>query len=71
MDAIAHFVLMLIPLWYQEFVNLYANFLLNESVKKQFNAFRRGFQMVVDESPLTFLFRPDEIELLVRGSGVR
>uniref|UniRef100_A0A183AUY4 HECT-type E3 ubiquitin transferase n=1 Tax=Echinostoma caproni TaxID=27848 RepID=A0A183AUY4_9TREM len=53
----------------QEFVDLYANFLLNESVKKQFNAFRRGFQMVVDESPLTFLFRPDEIELLVRGSG--
>lgn len=26
--------------------------------------------MVVDESPLTFLFRPDELELLVRGSPV-
>ncbi|CAL8090810.1 unnamed protein product [Calicophoron daubneyi] len=52
----------------QEFVDLYAGFLLNDSVKKQFAAFRRGFQMVVDESPLTFLFRPDEIELLVRGS---
>ncbi|TGZ70781.1 hypothetical protein CRM22_003002 [Opisthorchis felineus] len=52
----------------QEFVDLYANFLLNESVKKSFNAFRRGFQLVVDESPLSFLFRPDEIELLVCGS---
>ncbi|KAF8562205.1 hypothetical protein P879_04540, partial [Paragonimus westermani] len=52
----------------KDFVDRYADFLLNESVKKQFTAFRRGFQMVVDESPLTFLFRPDEIELLVRGS---
>nr|CAH8850177.1 unnamed protein product [Trichobilharzia regenti] len=26
--------------------------------------------MVVDESPLTFLFRPDELELLIRGSPV-
>ncbi|CAI2728173.1 unnamed protein product [Schistosoma spindalis] len=54
----------------QEYVDLYSSFLLNDSVKKQFNAFRRGFQMVVDESPLTFLFRPDELELLVRGSPV-
>nr|CAH8850174.1 unnamed protein product [Trichobilharzia regenti] len=54
----------------QEYIDLYTNFLLNESVRKQFNAFRRGFQMVVDESPLTFLFRPDELELLIRGSPV-
>ncbi|CAH8554467.1 unnamed protein product [Schistosoma rodhaini] len=54
----------------KEYVDLYSSFLLNDSVKKQFNAFRRGFQMVVDESPLTFLFRPDELELLVRGSPV-
>ncbi|VEL35807.1 unnamed protein product [Protopolystoma xenopodis] len=52
----------------KQFVDYYADFLLNKSVKKQFSAFRRGFQMVVDESPLTFLFRPDELELLVRGS---
>ncbi|CAH8625144.1 unnamed protein product [Dicrocoelium dendriticum] len=52
----------------QEFAERYADFLLNESVKKQFRAFRRGFQMVVSESPLNFLFRPDEIELLIRGS---
>ncbi|KAK4471444.1 hypothetical protein MN116_004872 [Schistosoma mekongi] len=54
----------------KEYVDLYASFLLNDSIRKQFNAFRRGFQMVVDESPLTFLFRPDELELLIRGSPV-
>lgn len=52
----------------QEFVDLYADFLLNKSVEKQFRAFRRGFQMVTDDSPLKMLFRPEEIELLVCGS---
>ncbi|KAG5888353.1 hypothetical protein JTB14_020753 [Gonioctena quinquepunctata] len=51
-----------------EFVDLYADFLLNKSVEKQFHAFYKGFQMVVDESPLELLFRPEEIELLICGS---
>ncbi|KAJ8958329.1 hypothetical protein NQ318_017475 [Aromia moschata] len=51
-----------------EFVDFYANFLLNKSVEKQFHAFHKGFQMVVDESPLDLLFRPEEIELLICGS---
>ena len=55
----------------QEFVELYADFLLNKSVEKQFSAFRRGFQMVTSESPLQTLFHPSEIELLVCGSMVR
>lgn len=46
----------------REFVDLYANFLLNKSVERQFKAFRRGFSMVTDESPLVLLFRPEEIE---------
>ncbi|KAL1459581.1 hypothetical protein WDU94_011550 [Cyamophila willieti] len=54
----------------QEFVELYADFLLNVSVEKQFKAFRRGFQMVTDESPLGLLFRPEEIEQLVCGSKI-
>lgn len=54
----------------QEFVDLYADYLLNTSVDKKFRAFRRGFQMVTDESPLHLLFRPEEIELLVCGSKV-
>ena len=52
----------------QEFVELYADFLLNECVERQFAAFRRGFAMVTDESPLAVLFRPEEVEQLVCGS---
>lgn len=55
---------------FQEFVDLYTDYLLNTSVEKKFRAFRRGFQMVTDESPLHLLFRPEEIELLVCGSTV-
>lgn len=51
-----------------EFITLYADFLLNKSIEKQFRAFRRGFQMVTNESPLRSLFRPKEIELLICGS---
>ncbi|XP_029168736.1 ubiquitin-protein ligase E3A isoform X2 [Nylanderia fulva] len=54
----------------KEFADLYADFLLNKSVERQFNAFRRGFQMVTDESPLALLFRPEEIEQLVCGSKI-
>lgn len=54
----------------KEFVDLYADFLLNKSVERQFKAFRRGFQMVTDESPLGLLFRPEEIEQLVCGSKI-
>lgn len=46
----------------REFADLYADLLLNKSVERQFKAFRRGFQMVTDESPLALLFRPEEIE---------
>ena len=56
---------------FQEFVDMYTDFLLNESIEKQFRAFKRGFQMVTDESPLKMLFRPEEVEMLVCGSKVR
>ncbi|XP_047519295.1 ubiquitin-protein ligase E3A [Pieris napi] len=52
----------------REFVDLYAEFLLNKSVDTQFKAFRRGFVMVTDESQLGSLFRPEEVETLVCGS---
>lgn len=55
---------------FQEFVELYADFLLNKMVERQFRAFRRGFNMVTDDSPLANLFRPEELELLVCGSQV-
>ncbi|XP_068124272.1 ubiquitin-protein ligase E3A isoform X2 [Hyperolius riggenbachi] len=52
----------------KEFISLYADYTLNKSVEKQFKAFRRGFHMVTNESPLKYLFRPEEIELLICGS---
>lgn len=52
----------------REFVDLYANFLLNENIEKQFRAFRKGFQMVMADAPVNMLFRPEEVELLVSGS---
>ncbi|XP_013411636.1 ubiquitin-protein ligase E3A-like [Lingula anatina] len=52
----------------EEYVELYADYLLNKSIEKQFRAFKRGFLMVTDESPLKMLFRPEELELLVCGS---
>lgn len=52
----------------KEFVAQYSEYILNKSVEKQFKAFRRGFHMVTNESPLKYLFRPEEIELLICGS---
>ncbi|XP_056132786.1 ubiquitin-protein ligase E3A [Lampris incognitus] len=51
-----------------EFVDLYAEYTLNTSVERQFKAFKKGFHMVTNESPLTYLFRPEEVELLICGS---
>uniref|UniRef100_H3D8E5 Ubiquitin-protein ligase E3A n=1 Tax=Tetraodon nigroviridis TaxID=99883 RepID=H3D8E5_TETNG len=52
----------------QEFVNLYTDYMLNKSVETQFRAFKKGFLMVTQESPLKHLFRPEELELLICGS---
>ncbi|XP_008291550.1 ubiquitin-protein ligase E3A-like [Stegastes partitus] len=52
----------------QEFVDLYVDYILNTSVERQFKAFKKGFLMVTNESPLKYLFRPEEVELLICGS---
>uniref|UniRef100_A0A2K5S5X5 HECT-type E3 ubiquitin transferase n=1 Tax=Cebus imitator TaxID=2715852 RepID=A0A2K5S5X5_CEBIM len=52
----------------KEFVSLYSDYILNKSVEKQFKALRRGFHMVTSESPLKYLFRTEDIELLICGS---
>lgn len=49
----------------------YADYILNKSVDRQFKAFKKGFLMVTSESPLKYLFRPEEVELLICGSRVR
>lgn len=51
----------------QDFVNKYIQFIFDTSVNRQFQPFKRGFYHVIGGNALT-LFRPEEIELLVRGS---
>ncbi|KAJ3053743.1 putative E3 ubiquitin-protein ligase [Rhizophlyctis rosea] len=45
----------------KEFVDRYVNWLLNESIEKQFNAFKEGFYHVCGGNA------PEEIEMMVRG----
>lgn len=51
----------------REFVDLYIHYLLDTAVARQFEPFKRGFFIVCGGNALS-LFRPEEIELLVRGS---
>ncbi|KAI9844540.1 MAG: putative E3 ubiquitin-protein ligase [Sclerophora amabilis] len=51
----------------REFVDLYVRYLLDTAVARQFEPFKRGFYTVCGGNALS-LFRPEEIELLVRGS---
>jgi E3 ubiquitin-protein ligase HECTD2 len=52
----------------EEYVDLYVDFLLDRSVRRQFEPFARGFFNVCGGNALS-LFRGQEIELLIRGSG--
>lgn len=51
----------------RRYVDLYVRYVLDASVSRQFEPFKRGFYTVCGGNALT-LFRPEEIELLVRGS---
>lgn len=51
----------------KEFVDLYVRHLLDIAVSRQFEPFKRGFYTVCGGNAFS-LFRPEEIELLVRGS---
>ncbi|KAM0494537.1 hypothetical protein ACHAPB_008022 [Verticillium nonalfalfae] len=51
----------------REFVDCYVRYLLDHAVTRQFEPFKRGFYTVCGGTALS-LFRPEEIELLVRGS---
>lgn len=54
----------------REYVDAYVRYLLDTAVARQFEPFKRGFFTVCAGSALS-LFRPEEIEVLVRGSGSR
>lgn len=51
----------------QQFVDAYVRYLLDTSVTRQFEPFKRGFFTVCAGNALS-LFRAEEIELLIRGS---
>ena len=51
----------------RDYVDLYVRYLLDVSVSRQFEPFKRGFFTVCAGNALS-LFMPEEIELLVRGS---
>lgn len=53
-----------------EYVDLYVDYMLTKSVKKQFDAFKRGFVKVCG-GPALELFLPAELELLICGSEVK
>ncbi|KAK9475681.1 hypothetical protein V1514DRAFT_339347 [Lipomyces japonicus] len=50
-----------------DFVNKYIQFIFDVLITRQFQPFKRGFYHVIGGNALT-LFRPEEIELLIRGS---
>ncbi|KAF2674656.1 hypothetical protein BT63DRAFT_16591 [Microthyrium microscopicum] len=52
----------------EEYVDLYVDYLLDKAVRRQFEPFARGFFNVCGGNALS-LFRGEEIELLIRGSG--
>ena len=49
---------------------MYTDWLLNASIAKNFDAFKKGFDLVMSQVPLADLFTAEEIELLVCGSNV-
>ena len=51
----------------QEFVELYADTILNRLISAQFTAFQLGWQMVTSTTILSHLVRPDELELVICG----
>ncbi|XP_003391899.1 PREDICTED: ubiquitin-protein ligase E3A-like, partial [Amphimedon queenslandica] len=53
---------------FQEYVDLYTDWLLNKSIAKQFDAFKKGFDLVMKDKHLADLFTAEEVEMLVCGS---
>lgn len=51
----------------REYVDLYVRYLLDTAVVRQFEPFKRGFYTICGGNAF-YLFRPEEIELLIRGT---
>jgi len=52
----------------EEFVKLYATYLLTGSIRQQFDAFRKGFARLCNSPALPRLFSPEDLELLICGN---
>lgn len=52
-----------------EYVELFVDYQLNRCVAKQFSAFKKGFDLVVN-GPAFAIFTPEELELLICGEPV-
>ena len=52
-------------------MDLYTEWLLNQSIATSFNAFKRGFDLVMSQSYLADLFTAEEVEMLICGCNVR
>lgn len=51
-------------------MDLYTEWLLNESISMSFNAFKRGFDLVMSHTFLADLFTAEEVEMLICGCHV-
>ncbi|CAF0831634.1 unnamed protein product [Brachionus calyciflorus] len=54
----------------KEFVDLYADFILNKGIEDSFRAFKKGFMKLTYNSPLSRWFTPEELESLLCGTKV-
>lgn len=52
-------------------MKLYTNWLLEDSIATSFNAFKRGFDLVMSHTFLADLFTAEEVEMLICGCNVR
>ena len=49
---------------------MYTDWLLNKSIDANFKAFKMGFDLVIRDTCLVELLRPEEVEMLVSGSEI-
>lgn len=55
---------------HQEYVDLYTDWLLNKSIARSFDAFKRGFDLVMSHTFIADLFTAEEVEQLICGCNV-
>ncbi len=54
----------------EEYVNLYVQYMFVKQCEDKLRAFKRGFYKVCDETLMSQLFKPQELEQLICGSRI-